>query len=48
MIYPVEVSASMTYEIEANSPDDAREQAIELFLSDVIKHLDIDTEIEEE
>ena len=43
--WPVEVTCSMTYEVSADDPETAREQAIELFLSDVVKSLDIDTEV---
>ena len=45
MIYPVEVMASMTYEIDTDDPEAARDMAVQLFLSDVEKCLDIDTEV---
>ncbi len=48
MTYPVYCEASMIYEIDADSPQEAREQAIELFISDVLKNLDIETDIIEE
>lgn len=43
-IYSINCSVSMAYDIEAETEAEAQEQAIELFLSDVIKNLDIDVE----
>lgn len=47
MKWSVEVTCSMTYEIESDDPEMARDEAIDLFLSDVVKNLDIDTEVRE-
>lgn len=42
--WAVDVTCSMCYEIKAETQEQAEKEAIELFLSDVVKSLDIETE----